>query len=296
MGTCAFAGVLVFSIGLQLAAAAYSILNIRLTSATISWSLISASITLMAVRRMITLHTVIGTWGRPYVVQWDAEIVALIISMLMLGGMIALRRVVLARNSQLQEKDLMLRSSLHTTKNNMQSLVSLLHLQTELVTSEETRNVLMELEQRVAVYAILQHQLYESNAKPDFARYVGDLVTSVSDGYASPDRPVAVKQKVEPIAVSLKELLFCGLVICEAMINAYKHAGVPERTAAITVASGSRNGKRWLEVSDNGPGYAPGILEHGGDGFGLTLLRGLSSTEFRLTFTNRNGALVRAEF
>lgn len=81
--------ILILSILLQATAAIYALRLIKLTNRKIVWMLIATAISLMTVRRIITLHRLIfgGLEQQPDII---AELVALLISILMAGGILSI--------------------------------------------------------------------------------------------------------------------------------------------------------------------------------------------------------------
>jgi two-component sensor histidine kinase len=51
-----------------------------------------------------------------------------------------------------------------------------------------------------------------------------------------------------------------------------------------------------VEVRDNGPGFPADVLAGDRGGFGTTFLRSLNGTSWRVTLSNEDGAVVRAQF
>ncbi len=81
--------VLLLSIGLQLASAIYALLLIRITGRKQAWILISTAMTLMTWRRIVSLATILTTGKQ---MSFDiSEILALVISCLMLLGVLRIR-------------------------------------------------------------------------------------------------------------------------------------------------------------------------------------------------------------
>ncbi|MCK4340867.1 MAG: PAS domain S-box protein [Phycisphaerae bacterium] len=79
--------VLVISILLQFAAAVLALRLIRITGRRAAWALIAAAILLMAIRRSITLYHVVVE-GSPHPADLATELVALVISILMVSGIV----------------------------------------------------------------------------------------------------------------------------------------------------------------------------------------------------------------
>jgi len=79
--------ILVISILIQFAAAILALRLIRITGRRVAWVLIATALFFMAIRRCITLFQA-EFLGVPYTTSMSAELVALVISILMLNGVI----------------------------------------------------------------------------------------------------------------------------------------------------------------------------------------------------------------
>jgi hypothetical protein len=76
--------VLAISILLQITAAALALRLIKITDRSISWILLALAISLMAIRRSVTLFHMVAGKGVP--ADWAAETVALLTSALLVAG------------------------------------------------------------------------------------------------------------------------------------------------------------------------------------------------------------------
>jgi two-component sensor histidine kinase len=304
------------SISVQLTAAVHAVLNTKLTPNRLPWVLISSAIVLMTVRRIITLTGLINAWETPHTIRWSAEITALLISILMVTGMVLLRRTLLDVSHQISDQKQVFRESLHTSKNNLQSLASLLHTRAAFASSESSRELITELEQKVAVYSLLQQKLFEQESGVDPADYFDEITTTIEAAYSQSARYLPVKRDFDGFrlphgrATEPRELLYAGLILGEALINAFKYAAAPAdpgRGNEIQISVGGgfcrENGcekddpaRRWVLVADTGPGFPEEVLQGKRAGFGLAFLSGMSCDGWSITWGNDHGAWIRAEF
>jgi two-component sensor histidine kinase len=296
VGNGLFAAVLSISIAIQVTAAVYALLNVRYTRDRLAWVLVAAAIVLMAVRRIITLSGMIAAWETPRAVSWSAEITALVISILMVTGMILINRMVKSAASELSQQRSILRESLHTSKNNLMSLASLLRVQADFAENPETRAFTHELEQKVSAYALLQKQLFDNEGGPDIRSYLSELIATIQAAYRDPRRFAPVEHSIEPFDASARDALYAGLVVTEALINAYKYSHDDQPITVQVKTAEAEDGRRILEVHDSGQGYPPEVLQGRRSGFGLTFLRSLNAGDWTVEFGNDSGAWVRACF
>lgn len=317
MGNVILTVLLSVSISIQLAAAILAVANTRLTPQRFSWVLISSAIVLMTVRRTITLVGLINSWETPATIRWSAEVTALLISILMVSGMWLLRQTLRDVSKSMASQSRVLRESLHTSKNNLQSLASLLHSRASFAPSEAARDLIVELEQKVAVYSLLQQKLFEHHSSVVLSEYFDELTATIEDAYSQPGRFAPVRHDFwgfrEVIAreADAREVLYAGLILGEALINAFKYSAGGREVASgampggdgagrpiqITAEGGvTSDGTRWLCVSDDGAGFPDDVLNGTRSGFGLAFLSGMSRDGWSITWGNRQGAWIRAEF
>lgn len=295
-----FAALLLVSIATQIAAAGYAVVNVSYTPRKVPWIFIAVAIVLMAVRRIITLIGTIAAWQTPRTVSWGAELTALLISVLMLTGMVLLNLMIRGVSASIAQKDRLFRESLHTSKNNFQSLKSLLHVQADFAAGSEGRALALELEQKVEAYSLLQQQLFENDLSVDIRTYVKEMIDTIETAYADRERYSPVDDRIEQIEATPKETLYVGLIITEALINAYKYAAVGTAETvgiSVTVKTDHTDLKsRVVEVRDTGTGFPQEVLAGNRSGFGLSFLKGFSAPDWNFTFGNAGGAWIRVAF
>jgi len=300
MGNALFATILSVSIAIQIAAAVYALLNVLHTPKRVAWLLVAAAIVLMAVRRIITLSGMIATWETPRAVSWGAELTALLISILMASGMILINRMVKGVNREMMRQRALFRESLHTSKNNLMSLTSMLRVQADYAEDSVTRAFTLELVQKVAAYSLLQQQLFENQAQPEAVPYLNELIATIEEAYTDSSRFHPVERTIEPFDSSPQDLLYAGLVVTEALINSFKYATnqthPTDRVALRVAVRMSADGKHHISICDSGVGYPEEVLNGSRTGFGLSFLRNLNKGAWSVTYGNDRGACVEATF
>ena len=290
-------GILAVSILLQLAAAAVAFVNIRRTGAFLPWTLVAAAILLMAIRRITTFVSIVRMPEAAALADRVApELIALVISVLMLVGLLMLGPVFKLLHRLVQEKEMLLHESLHSTKNNLQSLMSLLHVHEGFVEGSRERRISEDMQRRVRVFVMLQEELFRSHADAEFTSFMEKLISTLRDSYGHEEAQPQIDLQLVNIHVSARELLYCGLVANEALTNAFKYAVPVTTEPLIRVESGFRGQQRYLEIRDNGPGISENP-ESRRQSFGLTFLESVNgSGGWSLDMRSDNGTVVTFAF
>ncbi|MFW6288965.1 MAG: sensor histidine kinase [Spirochaetota bacterium] len=282
--------ILAISILLQVASAITALYLIRVSGYLKPLLLISAAIVLMAIRRIITLSGMISTGVVP-ASSVGPEVVALLISVLMLSGLLLLgptfedsRRAETESKRKIEEGRLMVRESHHHIKNDLQMLASLVRLQIHTIPDDATRDLFRDLELRIRSFAMLHEEIYTSHETGvRLSHYLRRLSLAIHSVYGSGDPPIELDFELEPIEADRKEILYCGLLLNEALTNVHKYAftggriGRP-RVVVTTKQSGER---RILSVTDNGVGMAAADPDCSGSesSYGLSLIRLIGESE-----------------
>ena len=199
------------------------------------------------------------------------------------SGSIVLVRDVTELRRQEQElitKDATIREIHHRVKNNLQTVASLLRIQSRRSKNSEVRETLDQAMRRVSAIALVHDTLSEGTAQElnfdevfdrvllltaEVATLHNTTVNTIIDGKFG-QLPGAV---ATPLAVALTEIV----------ANAVEH-GLSERSGAVHVNAERKAKKLDITVSDNGRGLTDGKL---GDGLGTQIIRTLIEGELRGT-------------
>jgi two-component system, sensor histidine kinase PdtaS len=180
------------------------------------------------------------------------------------------------RDRLLLSKDATIREIHHRVKNNLQTISSLLRLQSRRLASEEAKAALLESVRRIAAIAVV-HDTLAQGTEDDvpFHEIVRPLVRLVEESLVSPDRPirfsvtgttgVLLPEISTPLAVVITELLQ------NVVDHAYPHPS--PRPGQVEVMLGEDDGAVLIEVRDDGGGLPPGFRLEEAAGLGLTIVR-----------------------
>ncbi|MBU0926811.1 MAG: sensor histidine kinase [Spirochaetes bacterium] len=191
----------------------------------------------------------------------------------------------------LKEKDALLREINHRVKNNLQVIISLLHLH------GRERGGYMEIEQKVRSMALV-HELVTSS--PDMstlsARSFAERLADALQGSLAPGT-ASIRGDGDDSRLSADEAVPIGIIIAEACSNSAKHAGGEAlKPVSVTITIRGDGDGLVVGIRDDGRGF-PDIDDESGSinktGIGLTLMEALADQlRGRLSIRNESGAAV----
>ncbi len=180
----------------------------------------------------------------------------------------------------LKEKEVMLREIHHRVKNNMQIIMSLLRIQSRLVTDQKTREMFRQSQNRIRSMALIHEALYKSDdlANIDFTDYINRMATHLLSLYREEIGQVRINQETQGILLDINKAIPCGLIISELISNALKHA-FPDRRGGEVFIKMKRDtrGRCTLVVKDTGVGFPEKLDFRDAKTLGLQLVTDLVS-------------------
>ncbi len=176
-----------------------------------------------------------------------------------------------------QHQQTLLHEVNHRVANSVQIIASILLLKVRTVQSQESRNHLRDMHQRLILVANIQRQLYMSGTTdeiafgPYIAQLCADLATSMIDGHA-----VTIQSSSSAGTIRSDDAMSFGLIVTELVINALKH-GFPDGRKGQIKVDFSAEGPDWrLSVSDDGVGKPSGTAKPGRPGLGTNIVEALA--------------------
>jgi PAS domain S-box-containing protein len=171
-----------------------------------------------------------------------------------------LEQRVIARTSELRERESLLQEIHHRVKNNLQVISSLINMQIRGLEDESSRVALRDCQSRVVTMAQIHEMLYQSTdyARVPFAKYARDLTARVLSASGISPGTVALHFELEELSLPVEQAIPCGLILNELVANSLKHAfpNVANGTICVELRLAPDNSVL-LSVSDNGIGLSP---------------------------------------
>jgi PAS domain S-box-containing protein len=202
--------------------------------------------------------------------------------------------------ASVDEKEVLLREIHHRVKNNLQTISSLLYLQSRRTEDEQILGVLQDSQGRVRSMSLVHEKLYQSRdlARIDFDEYVRNLVSYLLRSYGIDSDVIKLRIGVRDVFLSVDTAIPCGLIINELVSNSLKHAFPDGRGGEICINLGpDGDGRLVLVVSDDGVGWPEDLDFKNTTSLGLQLVNSLvKQLEGTIELDQRRGVSFKITF
>jgi len=159
--------------------------------------------------------------------------------------------------ASLKEKEVLLREIHHRVKNNMQVIVSLLRMHSRKIDDSRLEQIFNDCRDRINAMSLIHEALYESEnlARIDFEIYLKKLCRNLDNAYKASSKGIGVTVSRCNVELGLDRGVAVGMVVCELVANAFRHAFPDERVGTVSVSlSSSGEDDIELAVQDDGIG------------------------------------------
>jgi PAS domain S-box-containing protein len=174
----------------------------------------------------------------------------------------------------LQEKEILLKEVHHRIKNNMSTIVSLLHLHADSLSEPSAIAALNDARSRVMSMMIIYDKLYRS---ADFRNiqvrdYLVNLINEIFSTFPG-RKKINIEYVVDDFMLDSKVLFPLGIIINELLTNSMKHAFPGEREGKVNVTVKiDESDSIEASVSDDGVGIPESVDLRRTQSFGLNLI------------------------
>ncbi len=180
---------------------------------------------------------------------------------------------------QMEEKETLLKEVHHRVKNNLQTVSSLLSLQSRNVEEARMKTLLKSTQNRVISMAMVHEMLYmrKDIAHIEYKSYVQELSEYLIRSIKGLDSKVHLKIDIPDIKLGIDTAIPLGLLINEAVTNALKYGFSDEEEGEIYIALKKELDKQYvLNIGDNGVGFPETVNYKNSKSLGLKLIHNLT--------------------
>jgi two-component sensor histidine kinase len=208
-----------------------------------------------------------------------------------------LLQVQYAHQQQLtEEKEWLIKEVHHRVKNNLQMIISLLHMQRNSLPDEKTFE---ELSTRIHTISLIHQKLYQVHdlVMVNMREYIEELIKCLDESGIAVQR-IKYELQIDEIELDASQSVSVGLILNEAVTNAMKHAFKCGKQGVIQVSlKKAEERKLLLSIRDNGNGLPDGFEKTAEDSIGIELMEVLSEQlDGDLSIENDNGVHISLLF
>ena len=180
-----------------------------------------------------------------------------------------------------KEREVLIKEVHHRVKNNMQIIISLLHLQGDKYDNEVSEEIINSTESRINAMLLVHEKLFqnESLSSVSVKSYLEALSDDLKYNLDFPDETEIILD-CDEIEFSLDRLIPIGLIVNEALTNSCKYADFADK-ATVNISLHRKNEKYLLRIKDSGQ-TEPAAYEREGS-IGTDLISGLAKSKLKGT-------------
>lgn len=179
----------------------------------------------------------------------------------------------------LRDKEIMLKEIHHRVKNNLQIVSSLLKMQSENHSNEETIEALKVSRSRIVSMALVHENLYKTPdlSRIDMKNYIDKLSMNIFASFGVRNSKISFHSEVDDVKLGLETAIPLGLMMNEIITNSLKHAFPSSDNGEINVRLEKDNDSYRLSVKDTGIGLPKDFLTKTNGTLGKQLIKTLCS-------------------
>ncbi len=180
---------------------------------------------------------------------------------------------------RLREKEMLLKEVHHRVKNNLQTVSSLLRMQSRNLEDPATLSVMRSSQNRVVAMAMVHEMLYqrEDLSKIEYRTYVQELGDYLIKSIKGPESQISLRIDIPQIELGIDTAIPLGLLINEAITNALKYGFKDQEEGEISIVLEKEDQTEYiLRIGDNGAGFPESLTHKTSKSLGLKLIYNLS--------------------
>jgi len=198
----------------------------------------------------------------------------------------------------LSEKEWLLKEVHHRVKNNLHTVICLLESQ-EIYLENDALEAIEICQRRIYAMSLIHQKLYQSEdiELVDMSLYIREFVQYLADSFGAPAN-VSIRSVVEPAKLGISQAIPLGLILNEAVTNAFKYAFPDNRPGEIFIGLKRSGDHIKLMITDNGIGMRHRVEESEPlNSLGIELMRGLTrDLKGDITFDTGAGTRITVLF
>jgi len=179
---------------------------------------------------------------------------------------------------KINEKETLIKEVHHRVKNNLQTISSLLSLQSRSIADKEVKSLLKSSQNRVISMAMVHEMLYmrEDLSKIEYRSYVLELAEYLIRSVKGTSSNITLDIDIPEVKLNIDTAIPLGLLINETVTNALKYGITDENKGKIGIKLRKDDANEFqLNIGDDGIGFAETITYKNSESLGLKLIHNL---------------------
>ncbi len=203
-----------------------------------------------------------------------------------------------------KEEELLVKSAVikeihHRVKNNLQTIASLLRMQTRRTEDENTKNILRDIIGRINSIALVHEALSQQDSDVvNVAEVAERIYQAIITSMVMPDFKLESSFSADELILPSEQVTAVGLILNELLQNALEHGFENCTSGKMTVALKVNPDSYSLEITDDGIGLPPGFEIGQTNSLGLKIIQTMAEADLHGTFELlplEKGTLARVE-
>ncbi len=181
--------------------------------------------------------------------------------------------------NRIHEKETLLKEIHHRVKNNLQTVSSLLSLQSRNIEDAEMKSLIKSSQNRVISMAMVHEMLYmrDDLSKIEYKSYVKELSEYLIRSLKGTENNIKLKLNIEDVKLGIDTAIPLGLLINEAITNALKYGIKDDAEGEINIELKKENYRDYvLNIGDDGVGIPEEVTYKNTKSLGLKLINNLT--------------------
>ena len=192
--------------------------------------------------------------------------------------------LLLDKNNQIEERnqqnELLLKEIHHRVKNNLQTISSLLSLQSRSITDKGAFDAVQESRNRVTSMALIHQKLYqgENLAAVEMRDYFETIGNAIINSFGEKAKNVSLEIDMSEIELDVDTAIPVGLITNELITNSIKHAFLNQEKGQIQITlTQEKDDLLTLKIADDGQASINESVAKKEKGFGTMLVQLLTT-------------------
>jgi len=201
------------------------------------------------------------------------------------------------KDALLMEKDWLLKEVHHRVKNNLHTVLCLLESQ-ESFLENDALDAIEICQRRIYAMSLIHQKLYQAEdiEMVDMDLYIKEFTHYLAESFGPPVG-IRICHAVGPAKLDISQAIPLGLIINEAVTNAFKYAFPGDKHGEIFIGLTQSGKNVELVIADNGIGIQRRADENELDSMGIDLMRGLTrDLKGNINFDTVGGTTIRVQF